>query len=312
MELRQLTIFLAVADELHFGRAATRLHLAQSSVSQQLQRLEREIGVSLLTRTSRTVRLTPAGEAFRTQARRLLLDAARAAQIARDAADPRNGTIAIGYNPVAGQSVLPAVVTAIRDRQPGLTVALYELMTGAQLRALETDDLDVGLIYGRPPKPLRSRYILDIPLMAAVSTTHPWAGRARISFAELAGVACVLPSPDSSPAIHAAVTETAAATGVTLHVDDVVDDASATAILARTHDVVAFTTAARTVSAAPLGLVVVPMVAPTTSIAMYAAWQPEPAKPHLVEAFLEYLEQTGPHQWSVRASAPRPAADGSA
>jgi DNA-binding transcriptional LysR family regulator len=173
MELRQLTIFLSVADELHFGRAATRLHLAQSSVSEQVQRLEREIGVPLLTRTSRSVKLTAAGEAFRTEARRLLQDAARAVRIARDAADPRSGTITIGYNPVAGQSVLPAVLTVMRDREPGLRVNLCELMTGPQLRALNADDIDVGLIYGRPPKPLRSRHILDVPLMAAVSATHP-------------------------------------------------------------------------------------------------------------------------------------------
>jgi hypothetical protein len=101
------------------------------------------------------------------------------------------------------------------------------------------------------------------------------------------------------------VSGTAAAIGVTLQVADVVDDAGATAILARTHDVVAFTTAARAASAAPLGLAVVAVVAPVTNIAMYAAWRPEPAQPRLVELFLDYLDTTGPHQFADNVSQPR-------
>jgi DNA-binding transcriptional LysR family regulator len=297
VEFRQLTTFLAIAEELHFGRAAARLHLAQSSVSQQLQRLEREIGVRLVARTSHDVRLTAAGLAFRTEAERLVEQAARAAEVARDVVAGRHGTINIGYNQVAGQWVLPATLLRLHEDYPNLVVHLWERLTGALLEALATGELDVALVYGRPPAPrFRSRYILDLPLVAAAPDGHPWAGREQARFAELASVPCVLPRRDRSPAVYDAVVSTAARIGIDLCVVDEIDDPSAMGIVARTQQVIVFTSAARVKSAMPNGLVGVPIVDPVPMLAMYAAWRPT-ADTHVVDAFLASLHKAGPHRW---------------
>jgi DNA-binding transcriptional LysR family regulator len=292
-----LTTFLAIAEELHFGRAAQRLHLAQSSVSQQLQRLEREIGVRLVARTSHDVRLTAAGQAFRAEAERMVEQAARAAKLARDVAAGRHGTINIGYNEVAGQWVLPATLVRLHEDYPGLDVHLWERLTGAQLEGLGAGELDVGLVYGKPPAPrFRSRHILDVPMVAAAPDGHPWVGRERARFAELAGVPCVLPRRDRSPAVYDTVVSTAARLGVELCVVDEIDDPSAMGIVARTQQVLVFTSAARARSAMPNGLAGIPLVDPVPLLEMHAAWRAD-RDTHVVDAFLSSLDRAGPHRW---------------
>ncbi|WP_235487182.1 LysR family transcriptional regulator, partial [Frankia sp. AvcI1] len=98
MELRHLVSFLAIADELHFGRAAARLHLSQPSLSQQLQRLERSLGVELVARTSHDVRLTAAGKAFEAEARAIISQMRKATHTAREVAAGRTGVVSVGYN----------------------------------------------------------------------------------------------------------------------------------------------------------------------------------------------------------------------
>jgi DNA-binding transcriptional LysR family regulator len=103
MEIRHVMAFLAIAEELHFGRAAARLHLAQPSLSQQLQRLERDVGVRLVARSSHEVGLTPAGEAFEPEARALVAQMRKASEAAREAAAGRCGRMSVGFNFLAGQ-----------------------------------------------------------------------------------------------------------------------------------------------------------------------------------------------------------------
>src|SRR5437588_3546458 len=150
MEFRHLLSFLAIADELHFGRAAAKLHLTQPSLSQQLQRLERTLGVELVARTSHEVRLTQAGRAFEAQARTIVGQMQKAAQTAREAAAGRTGMINVGYNFPAGQHVLPVTLAKMAADYPKVTVALWEKRTGPQLAALAAGELDVALVYGHP------------------------------------------------------------------------------------------------------------------------------------------------------------------
>jgi DNA-binding transcriptional LysR family regulator len=288
MEFRQLRTFLAIAAELHFGRAAQRLHLAQSSVSEQLRQLERELGVTLVARTSHRVVLTAAGRAFETAARQLLADADRAAQLALDVARGRP-RITIGFNPVAALAVVPAALIQLQADHPDVTVNLRELMTGPQLAALRRRDLDIGFVYGRPPNGYDHRYVQELPVVGVVSETHPWAGRTEVRFAEIAAMPCVLPSPAVSPGLHAAIVGAAARAGADLDVADLVDDANAIAVLARTSQVLAFASAARTAHAAGTGLVTVSIVDPTPTVPMYVAWT---RRTHLVEAFLSSLERS--------------------
>jgi DNA-binding transcriptional LysR family regulator len=290
VEFRQLRTFLAIADELHFGRAAQRLHLAQSSVSEQLRRLERELGVSLVTRSSHRVVLTEAGRAFETEARQLLADADRAAQLARDVARGRQGRISIGFNAVAAMSVVPAALMQLQADHPDVTVDLRELMTGPQLTALRHRDIDVGFVYGRPPTGYSHRYVQELPVVAVVADTHPWAGRGQVRFADLATTRCVLPSPAVSPGLHNAIIQAAARAGTDLDVADLIDDANAIAVLARTSHILAFASAARTAYAVSSGLASLSIVDPTPTVSMYVAWT---RRTSLVEAFLSSLQRSG-------------------
>ncbi|MBW0117350.1 LysR family transcriptional regulator, partial [Pseudonocardia abyssalis] len=153
MEFRHLVSFLAISEELHFGRAAARLHLTQPSLSQQLKRLERTLGVQLVARSSHDVRLTPAGRAFEPEARAIVAQMAKATNSVRELAAGRTGTVNVGYNFPAGQHILPATLARMHADLPDVSVALAERRTGPQLAALAEGAIDVALVYGRPVHP---------------------------------------------------------------------------------------------------------------------------------------------------------------
>src|SRR5580693_1592174 len=149
MELRHLRYFLAVAEELHFHRAATRLHISQPPLSQQIRALERELGVTLLSRNRRRVALTAAGEAFLDDARSILAAVERASERARGIARGSLGTLAIGFVGSAMFSPkLPQILREFRARHPDVELVLRELPTTVQLAALAAGELDVGVIRG--------------------------------------------------------------------------------------------------------------------------------------------------------------------
>ncbi|MBK1783393.1 LysR family transcriptional regulator [Prauserella cavernicola] len=290
MELRHLISFLAIAEELHFGRAAARLHLAQPSLSQHLRRLERSVGVELVARNSHSVRLTPAGEAFLDLAREIVAKVDQAGQVARAAADGRTGTLRIGYNFPAGQRILPATLAALDHRHPGVDVEMHELRTGPQLSALADGKLDVALVYGKPPGTLHSRRLLRLPLVAVVGHRHPWAGRERVPFSDLAGESCVLFRRAQSAAMYDTILSAARTSGIQLTIADEVDDPGATAILAAVKPVVGFASAARGVSG-PGRTTSVALYDPVPVLDLYAAWSA--AQNPLVTAFLDCLPAPG-------------------
>lgn len=286
MEFRHLQSFLVLADELHFGRAAARLHLAQPSLSQQLQRLERQVGVALVERSSHHVRLTDAGQAFRTQAQRIVEQAEHAVSAAREVAAGRVGTLDVGFNHVAGVRVLPRALDRLARAHPGVTARLTERRSGPQLAAVEAGGLDVALTYGAPGT-LRSRVLLTAPVVAVVREHHPLAGRETIAIADLAGEACVLFRRELSPALHDAVLGAAAQAGVALRVVREVDDSAATGIVLAGGPLVGFASAVRAAELLVRGLRGVPLVDPVPTVALHAVWRAD-AGP-LVRAFLECL-----------------------
>ncbi len=174
MELRHLVSFLALAEELHFGRAAQRLHLTQPSLSAQLQKLEKSLGVQLVARNSHEVKLTPAGREFEGQARLIVAQVGRAAEITKAAATGRSGSLNVGYNLPASRHVLPDALARMAREHPDVTVSLWEKRTGPQLAALSEGTLDVGLVYGHPhTADFRYRPLLQrIPLVAVVGRGH--------------------------------------------------------------------------------------------------------------------------------------------
>ena len=148
-ELIQLRCFVAVAEELHFGRAASRLNMTQPPLSRQIQVLERILNVGLLNRNSRSVTLTPAGNAFLVEARRIVQLTDSAAAIARSAAEGRSGLLRLGFTAASGYSYVPRLLSHANAVLPDVHLLLREMVSGEQIEALMTNRIDVALL--RPP-----------------------------------------------------------------------------------------------------------------------------------------------------------------
>lgn len=171
-ELSQLRCFVAVAEELNFGRAAARLNMTQPPLSRQIQLLEHHVGTRLLERSSRQVRLTAAGRGFLPEAARILRLADEAAVNARRLAAGAAGSLAVGFTASVGYRLLPLLVKQLRARCPGLHLTLREMVTSAQLEALDARQIDLGLL--RPPvehRDLVTRPGLAEPLVLALPET---------------------------------------------------------------------------------------------------------------------------------------------
>lgn len=211
MELRHLRYFLAVAEELHFGRAAARLHLAQPPLSQQIRALEEEIGARLLERTSRRVCLTPAGAAFLERAREVLRQAEEASRLARRIHAGEGGELAVGFmNPVM-DAVLCRALAAFRASRPGVALRLRELPTPAQCDELRAGRLDVGFIRlaaGLDLNGLDIRTVLREPYVLALPEGHRLEALAVVPLAEIAAEPLILFPRQAMPALYDAMLAT--------------------------------------------------------------------------------------------------------
>ena len=188
MELRHLRYAVALADELHFARAAARLHIAQPPLSQQIKALEGELGVRLFDRTSRRVGLTDAGAAFIAEARRTLASADQAIEAARRAARAETGRLAVGYVSSASYELLPAVLRAFRRRAPDVLLVLEEMNSSEQSRGVLAGTLDLGFVRRPPPtdRRLAGTVVRREPIVAAVPRDHALAAARAIRLRELA------------------------------------------------------------------------------------------------------------------------------
>jgi DNA-binding transcriptional LysR family regulator len=188
MELRHLRYFVTVAEELHFGRAALRLAMAQPPLSQQIKALEEEIGVVLLTRTKRQVELTAAGRVFLLEARKMLAQAEQAVRAAQRAARGEIGQLAVGFVSSAVYGRVPSIFRLMRTRYPDVSLFLQDLTSEEQVEAMKKNEIDIGLI--RPPVPaaesLAMRIIWREPLMAALPVGNPLSSKKEIAVEELA------------------------------------------------------------------------------------------------------------------------------
>ncbi len=209
MELRHLRYFVAVAEELHFGRAAERLFIAQPPLSQQIQQLERELGVLLFARTSRRVQLTPAGEVFLDEARRTLAGLEAGANAARRAARGETGWLGIGFAASATYDLLPTVLHDYRAAYPEVQLSLRELNAAEQALALRDKSIHVGL--ARPAiegTDLETHALLEEPYLVALPAAHPRVGERDIALASLAEEPFVsfpeAPAPSYAQAVRAA------------------------------------------------------------------------------------------------------------
>ncbi len=182
LDLRLVEYFVAVAEELHFGRAAERLHIAQPSLSQQVRRLEALLGVVLLDRNSRNVQLTDAGRTLLREGRNILVQAHQAIQATRAAGVPR---LRVGFYGSAGSDLLPGALRAFAEREPSCAVSVSELQLGS-IDAVLHGVVDVAFTRLEPDQTqLEVVVILEEPRLVALPATHPLAARGSVSFGEL-------------------------------------------------------------------------------------------------------------------------------
>jgi DNA-binding transcriptional LysR family regulator len=214
MELRQIRTFLVLAEELHFGRTAARLRVAQSAVSYTLKSLEQELGVELLARTKRKVSLTAAGESFRVQAAQSLQLLEQAGARAGRAARGEEGRLALRFSLITGLTILPRVVASFQHAYPEVDVHIEPGGSVEQLAAIRAGRCDIGFMpLKRDVEPLSAEVVEGAPAVAVVSTYHRLAARKRIQLAELAQEKFVFLRSASEPQLHLFLRRRCAAAG---------------------------------------------------------------------------------------------------
>ena len=213
-DLRQLRHFVAVAERLHFGRAAAALHISQPPLSRSIRDLETRIGATLLARTRRKVELTPEGERFLEEARRLLAQLEHAVlEVGRMAVG--GGRLRLGFVSLADYGVLPNLLKAYKAARPGVALALREMLSPDQAAALAAGELDFGLLLP-PVAGTNLEYIVvqRERFVAALPSRHRLArARGRIAMRELATEAFVMAPREIAPGLHDVVADLARRAG---------------------------------------------------------------------------------------------------
>ncbi|MEV6100883.1 LysR substrate-binding domain-containing protein [Nocardia sp. NPDC051981] len=205
--LRQLRYFIAVAEELHFGRAAERLRIAQPALSQRIRKLETDIGARLLERDSRRVELTEAGQILLVEARDLIARWERAKSLVGKAHRGEIDALRVGVPPELAGRVLAAILTAFESRQ--VRVDLQELTTAEQVRLLADRQLDAGLLqYPVDVVGLESGPAVETPLGVVLPRDSPLAARAALTLADLAGHGLVIFPRAAAPGLYDATLRT--------------------------------------------------------------------------------------------------------
>lgn len=220
MELRYLRYFVAVAEELSFSKAALLLNISQPPLSQQILRLEEEVGAPLFARTKRSVRLTPAGEAFLQKARLALEQVEGAVEAARLADQGIIGALRIGFVPSASLGFLPRAVNAYSRAYPKVDITLLDLMTGEQVQRFAEGALDVG--FARPPiegKGFKTMPVVRDPFVAVIPARHRLARRRSLAIEDLRGERFFMVPHSLAPGLYSQTLELCSAAGFYPEID---------------------------------------------------------------------------------------------
>ena len=287
MELRHFEYFVAVAEELSFTRAAQRLSMAQSPISEQIRKLERELGVTLFTRTTRSVELTPAGRIFYDRAKTVLAGAQNAANSARLAGQGRLGRLALGFGGSATYELMPQLLRAYKQRYPNVVLEVRsDLLTPVQVAGLLDDSISVGLL--RPPvgaDTLVVEVIREEPLVALLPVTHRLASRVDLDLAELRDEDFIS-YPSSPPAsVFLAVQAACQQVGFAPRIhQEVADTASLVALVAAGLGVALAPASIRHMRIP--GAIHRPLRRPATTVSLALAYKAGPVSP-VVRGYLE-------------------------
>lgn len=216
MELRHLRSFIAVAEDLSFTRAATRLHFAQPALSVQIRQLEDDIGAALFDRSRRAIRLTAAGIVLLADARRLLTGLEQTADLVRRTGNGAVGRLTIGFVPSAINEALPPLLRRFGTTHPDVDLDLREMTPDALVRDLHEHRIDLALLY--PPfedASLATAVVAHESFVVALPEDHPLASRASIDVARLRDEPFVLPARHGMPGLHAQVLDICREAGFT-------------------------------------------------------------------------------------------------
>lgn len=206
IDIRQLRYFQAVAEELHFGRAAARLAIAQPALSRQIQQLEEELGTSLLRRTQRRVELLPAGALLLERARAIQQELARAVLDTRRTGTGELGRLAVGFIHSSTYGLLPSIIGRFRQLYPGIELELHEMPITTQHAALLRGTIDIGLLRVQAaPAELEVVPVMADPFVVALPAAHPLADRSRVRLKSVADDPFVMFSKAEAPLFHARV-----------------------------------------------------------------------------------------------------------
>jgi DNA-binding transcriptional LysR family regulator len=213
-ELRQLRHFVAVAQHLHFVRAAATLHMSQPPLSRSIQDLEARLGATLLARSRRKVALTPEGARFLEEAQRVIAQLERAVLEVGSMAAGAGGRLRLGFVSLADFGVLPGLLKSYKAAHPGVALALREMLSPEQAAALSAGELDFGLLLPPVTGDLehlvvqRERFVVALPARHALARA-----RGRVAMRQLAGEAFVMAPRDIAPGLHDLVALLAARAG---------------------------------------------------------------------------------------------------
>lgn len=293
MELRQLEVFRAIAAELHFGKAAKKLFIAQASVSQTLQKLEEDVGVLLIHRSSRTVQLTPAGTVFLAEIERIFAAIDRSVSLAQQAAK-RGGSLRIATNYPASRLLLLPLLGELRSREPDMALILREMVSPEQLKALSRGDLDLGLVYGPVDEEgIESQYLLSVPIVALVRAGHPLATAREASFTQIAQYRQLTGTDPTSSVIEGAILSASQTQGVELRRATSRTDPASYQLALETSDDVGFASLPRAEQSQANGLHLLRLTPIEPTVEIHVAWSAlngEPLVNSVVTSLFELAE----------------------
>jgi DNA-binding transcriptional LysR family regulator len=203
VDLKQLRYFVAVAEELHFGRAAKRLFISQPALSFDIRKFEEQLGVQLLARTNKSVALTNAGQVLLGEARRLLLQAGEAERITVRSAHGLAGRLRIGFVNSMLYRGMPHAVSRFEADYPGVEIVLKEMNTSEQVHAIQRMQIDMGCAHwGNFPSDVTSTPVFSEPFLCCLPADHPFARKRRVDLRALAQEPFILFPRTVSPHYH--------------------------------------------------------------------------------------------------------------
>jgi len=301
MELRHVEYFVAVAEELSFTKAAERLSMAQSPISEQIRKLERELGVSLFDRTTRSVQLTEPGRIFYQQATSLLAAARRTAASARLAGEGRLGRLALAFGGSATYELMPQLIRAYKQRYPEVVLEVRsEMLTPMQVAGLLDDTISVGLL--RPPvngDGLVIEVVREEPLVVLLPVNHPLASRVDLDLTDLRNEDFIS-YPSSPPSsVFLTTTDACRQVGFTPRIhQEVAETASLVALVAAGLGVALAPSSVRHLRIP--GVTHRPLRAPETTVTLALAYKQGPVPP-VVRGYLETVRSVLRKQRTISA-----------